>query len=107
MLNVKELVKASGAARGWPQTRCDEEYEKYSFLCGFKHNNPCFQRLLQLPTDPDLYISQYSLAESIWSCVTAVELFAVQFLDAKHLNGFLEEVNPIMDEAKNLFPLLP
>jgi hypothetical protein len=107
MIKVKDLVNASGAARGWPQTRCDEEYKNYSFLCGFKHNNPCFQGLLLLPTDPDLYMSQYSLAESIWSCATAVGVFAVQFLDAKHLNGFLEEVSPVMDKAKKLFPLLP
>lgn len=103
---VKNLVNTSGSARGWQQSKCDNEYEKYSFLCGFKHNNPVFQRILKLPTDPDLYMSQYALAESIWSCASAIGLFAVQFIEIQHVNDLLGELTPIMDEANSLFPRL-
>jgi hypothetical protein len=106
-IKVKCLVDESGKARGWHSDRCDEEYKKYRFLCGFKHNNPVFQRILTLPTDPDLYMSQYALAESLLSCTTAVGFFAVQFLGGEHLNALLEDVNPIMDEAGKLLPVVP
>jgi hypothetical protein len=107
IVRIIDLVNASGVARGWNKDRCDDEYGKYRFLCGFKHNNPVFQRILTLPSDPDLYMSQYALAESIWSCSTAIGLFAVQFLEVEHLNEFLDELNPIMEEARNLFPVAP
>lgn len=105
IIKIQELVNGSGKARGWDQKRCDAEYNKYRFLCGFKHNNPMFQRILQLQqTDPDLYMCQYSLAESIWCCTTALGLFASQFLEVKHLYEFLEELDPIMEEAEKLLP---
>jgi hypothetical protein len=69
-IKIRQLVDHSGKARLWPQSRCEEEYAKYRFLCGFKHNNPVFQRVVQLPGDPDRYMSQFALAESVWCVLT-------------------------------------
>lgn len=55
---VKTLVVNNGQKLGWDKIRADEEYDRYGFLCGFKHNNPVFVRFLQLPVDPDLFLAQ-------------------------------------------------
>ena len=106
IIHVKALVDASGPARGWMPERCEAEYDKYRFLCGFKHNNPIFQRILGLPTDPDLFMAQYAVAESVWNTLSAVGLFAAQFLSIENIAPLLEEVNPIMDEVSLLFPVI-
>ena len=103
-ISVRQLVNQSGKARSWPQLRCDEEYEKYRFLCGFKHNNPVFQGILQLRTDPDAYLSQYALAESAWCILSAVGLFAMLHLKPENTVAVLEQCNGLMDLAPPLFP---
>jgi hypothetical protein len=103
-ITIKALVNKSGNQRMWSKERCDEEYQKYRFLCGFKHNNPVYQRILMLPTDPDLYMAQYSLAESVWCILSSVALFAVTFINPHDLVLFVAGCNTLMDDVRPLFP---
>lgn len=103
-MNVRQLVNESGKGRSWARSRCDEEYKKYRFLCGFKHNNPLFQHALRLPCDPDLYLCQYALAESAWCILSAVGWFAILHLKPESTVGVIDECNLLMETVPPLFP---
>ncbi|MCC9609371.1 hypothetical protein LOC68_05545 [Blastopirellula sp. JC732] len=107
MDSVKKVVETSGSKRGWNADRTEEEYQKYRFLCGFKHNNPRFQTLLQLPCDPDLYLAKLALADSIWFMLTTVGLLAVNRLTSESLSDVISRCNPLLDRAQELLPTLP
>lgn len=104
--SVKSVVQASGVERGWSQARIDEEYGKYSFLCGFKHNNAVMHRVLLLPKDPDLVLGQFALADSIWFTVSTVGLLAVKTLSPESLQEAIATCNDIMDAVPGLYPKL-
>lgn len=108
MASVKKVVEASGGKRGWNADRTSEEYQKYRLLCGFKHNNPRFQVLHQLPGDPDLYLAKLALADSIWFMLTAVVLLAFDRLTSNEtLTAIISRCNPLLDRAQELLPRLP
>lgn len=82
-------------------------YEKYGFLCGFKHNNPAFLRVLTIPGDPDLYLCQLALANAIWFVLSSFGFLAVTHLSAQALKPIIDECNRLMTRAEELFPTLP
>lgn len=104
---VKEVVTASGKAHGWDQDRTDDEYAKYRFLCGFKHNNPLFMKLLQLPVDPDQYLGRLALADSDWFILITVGTLAMRRLVAANVPPFIERCNQLMDSVKAELDSLP
>lgn len=103
---VVNVVKKSGEARGWSEVRTDIEYNKYRFLCMFKHNNAMALRILRLPPpfDPDLVMGKLALAESIWFTLTAIGLLAVQTLNAKCLPAKLSEISRLLNAVQCEFP---
>lgn len=104
---VKDAFKKSGQARGWTKDRTDEDYETYGMLCGFKHNNPVFFRLLQMSADPDLYLARISLSNAVWFTLTAVMLMAFKRLSNTCMLEFVERCNSILDRASALMPGSP
>src|SRR5262249_38886437 len=72
MNSIKAIVNFSGLLRSWDTNRIEAEYDKYRFLCGFKHNNPMFMKFLQMPVDPDQYLARLALADSNWFVLTSV-----------------------------------
>lgn len=103
---VKDAFKKSGKARGWGNDRAEEEYKTYGMLCGFKHNNPVFFRLLRMAGDTDLYLGRLSLSNAIWFTLTSVMLMAVSRLSNACLLDFVERGNSILDRARALMPEL-
>jgi hypothetical protein len=104
---VRTVVITSGRMRGWDEERTEDEYKKYSSLCGFKHNNPFFLRILRMPGDSDLYLCQLALADSIWFMLSAFGLFAVTHFSPDVLSLILTRCSELMDKAAQLFPKLP
>ena len=100
--SVKDVVTASGKLRGWDSLRIDEEYAKYSLLCGFKHNNGFMQRVLKLPRDPDLVLGQLAISDSVWFVLTTMGLLTVTSLPAKASTPFLVECNRLLDVFNGL-----
>lgn len=96
VLSVRATVEASGRQRGWDNSRTDDEYSTYSFLCGFKHNNAVMQRLLTLPSDPDLVLGQFAISKSIWFVLSAVGLLAVTALPEATIYKVIETCNRLM-----------
>ena len=105
--SVRSVVNVSGGVRGWDKKRVDEEYETYSFLCGFKHNNPAFLRVLKIHGDPDLYLCQLALANAIWFTLSSFGVLAVTRLSATELHNLITDCNALMARAESLFPRLP
>lgn len=103
---VKAVVEKSGAERGWNQSRIDEEYRKYSFLCGFKHNNAVMQRILTLPKNPDLVLGQLALSQSIWFVLSTMGLLAIRTLSPTAMEEGINTCNALMDAVQPLFPTL-
>jgi len=103
---VFTLVERNGKKLGWNKARIDEEYGRYSFLCGFKHNNPIFTRILRLPTDPDLYLARYALAEGAHLSLVAVGLVALFRLEGEQCMSALEVANGLFDRAAAAMPRL-
>jgi hypothetical protein len=101
---VKDAFKNSGKARGWEKDRTEEEYKTYGMLCGFKHNNPVFFRLLQSTRDPDLYLARLSLSNAISFTLTSVMLMAMKRLSNTSLLEFVQRCNSILDGAEALMP---
>jgi hypothetical protein len=106
IVTIKELVSLSGKERSWPQSRCDEEYETYRFLCGFKHNNPRFQGVRKLPSNPDVYMSQFALAESAFCVLSAVGLFGITHLKPDNINVAISQCAELQTEVPQLFPTI-
>lgn len=106
MANVKQVVKESGVERGWQKVRIDQEYEKYKFLCGFKHNNAMMQRILLLPHphDPDLFMAKLALADSVWFVLTAVGCLAIQTLSPAGMLEKMNELNALLETVQQLYP---
>lgn len=100
--SVRTTVEASGRQRGWDQTRTDDEYSIYSFLCGFKHNNAVMQRVLRLPMNPDLVLGQIAISKSIWFVLSAVGLLAVVTLALATAHKAIETCNRLMASVKSL-----
>lgn len=100
--SVKQVVTASGKLRGWDSVRTDEEYDKYRFLCGFKHNNGLMQRVLRLPRDPDLILGQLAISESVSFVLTAMGLLAATSLPAHASIRFVAECNHLFDTLNSL-----
>jgi hypothetical protein len=104
--DVRTLVDKNGQKLGWDKARCDEEYGKYTFLCGFKHNNPLFTRILNLPRDPDLYPAQFALAEGAHLALVAVSLVALFRLEGEQRLAALETANGLFDRVAVAMPRL-
>lgn len=104
--SVKTVVEKSGAERGWDTARIDEEYGKYSFLCGFKHNNAVMQRILTLPQNPDLVLGQLALSESVWFVLTTMGLLAIRTLGPLATAETINTCNVLMDAVQPLYPTL-
>jgi hypothetical protein len=101
---VKDAFKKSGKTRGWENDRTEEEYKTYGMLCGFKHNNPVFFRLLRMEGDPDVYLTKLSLSNAIWFTLTSVMLMAMKRLSNDCLIELVERCNSILHRAKALMP---
>lgn len=105
--SVWALVEKNGQRLGWNVSRSTaEEYERYGFLCGFKHNNPIFTRILTLPADPDLYLAQFSLAEGANLALVAASLVALFRLEGEQCSIALEVANGLLARAKAAMPML-
>jgi hypothetical protein len=104
--NVRTLVEKNGQNLGWDAARINEEYGRYGFSCGFKHNNPIFTRVLNLPIDPDLYLAQFSLAEGAHLALVAAGLVALFRLEGEQCSAALEIVNDLFTRAAVAMPLL-
>jgi hypothetical protein len=102
--SVRTLVNKNGQSLGWDEARRDEEYGRYGFSCGFKHNNPVFTRFLNLPIDPDLFLAQFALAEGAHLAVVAVALVALFRLDGEHCSTTLQIANSLIDRATVAMP---
>jgi hypothetical protein len=101
---VRTLVNWNGKKLGWDEARCDAEYFRYGFACGFKHNNPIFTRVLNLPTDSDLYLAQFALAEGANLALVGVTLVALLRLDDEECAATLRVGNNLFDRAAALIP---
>ena len=73
-------------------------------LCGFKHNNPVFFRLLGKAGDPDFYLARLSLSTVIWFTLTSVMLVAMSRLSNASLPEFANRCNSILDRTRPLMP---
>lgn len=104
--SVKARVEKNGQKLGWDRARTNEEYGKYGFLCGFKHNNPVFTRILRLPSDPDLYLAQFALAEGAHLALVAVSLVALFRLEGEQCSAALASANDLFDHAAVGMPTL-
>jgi len=104
--SVRTLVEKNGQKIGWDKARIDEEYDRYSFSCGFKHNNPMFTRILNLPSDPDLYLAKFALAEGATLALVAVGLVALFRLEGEQCSANLEIANGLFDRAAVAMPRL-
>lgn len=103
--SIIKVVEKSGGERGWDKSRIDEEYQTYRFLCGFKHNNAFMQRILHLP-NPDLWLGQFALANSIWFILSTVGLLVITTLSPAATTQFITACNTLMDDVQPLFPIL-
>jgi hypothetical protein len=101
---VRTLVNSNGKNLGWNKARCDEEYFRYGLACGFKHNNPLFTRVLNLPIDPDLYLAQFALAEGANLALVGVSLVAFFRLDGEQCSTTLQVANNLFDRAAAAMP---
>ncbi len=103
---TETLVRKNGQNLGWDRVRADEEYGTYRFLCGFKHNNPVFTRVLNLPSDPDLYLAKFALAEGAHLALVAVSLVALFRLEGEQCSAALEIANGLFERAAVAMPRL-
>ena len=103
---VQGVVEKSGRARGWSKARAKEEYEKYRFLCGFKHNNAFMQRILLHPKDSDVILAQLSISDACWFTLTSMGLVAALTLSNNSAAYVLNHCNEIMDAVKDAVPRL-
>lgn len=101
---IRELVDWNGKKLGWDVTRCDEEYARYTFVCGFKHHNPLFTQVLNLPIDADLYCAQFALAEGANLGLVAVSLVALFHLEGEQCATTLTVATSLLDRAAALLP---
>jgi hypothetical protein len=101
---VRALVVWNGKNLGWDETRCDEEYARYGFVCGFKHHNPLFTRVLNLPFDADLYCAQFALAEGANLGLVGVSLVALFRLEGEQCSRTLTVATGLLDRAAALLP---
>jgi hypothetical protein len=101
---IRTLVDRNGTKLGWDETRRDEEYGRYGFLCGFKHHNPVFSRILNLPIDADLYCAQFALAEGANLGLAAVTLVAMVRFNAETLGATLQITNSLFARTGPLMP---
>lgn len=101
---IRKVVVWNGNNLGWDKTRCDEEYARYGFACGFKHHNPVFARVSNLPVDPDLYCAQFALAEGANLGLVSSSLVALFRFDAHQCSATLTVANALLDRAAALLP---
>jgi hypothetical protein len=106
-ISIKDLVRASGAIRLWSVERIAEEYETYQYLCGFKHNNPMFMRMILLPSDPDRYLAQLCLSDANWFVLTSLGLFVTFRFPGTECSSILDRCNVLLDETKKHYPRIP
>jgi hypothetical protein len=99
---IRTLVDRNGKKLGWDDTRRDVEYGRYGFLCGFKHHNPVFSRILNLPIDADLYCAQFALAEGANLGLAAVSLGAMVRFNAETLGPTLQVTNSLFARTVSL-----
>ena len=95
--SVKDVVTMSGRQRGWNEARIADEYEKYSFLCGFKHSNGFMQRALLLKRDPDLVLGQLAICDSVWFVLTTMGFLALTSLPGEAAVGFADRCNQLCE----------
>jgi hypothetical protein len=107
MKRIDELNKIVGQMLSWEKNRIEEEYEKYRFLCGFKHNNPMFMRVVRLPVDPDQYLARLALADSNWFILISVSLLTLQRFSDEKLMSAIEKCNHLLEAIKLEFQKLP
>jgi len=104
--SIKTLVTNNGRKIGWDAARVDEEYGRYGFLCGFKHNNPVFTRVLTLPGDADLYLAQFALAEGAHLALVAVGLVVFFRFEGEQCSTVLARSNDLFARAAVAIPSL-
>lgn len=105
--SVKKIVEASGAMRLWDTDRVAAEYKKYELICGFKHNNPMFMRMILLPCDPDLYLAQLSLSDANWFVLTSLGLFVALRFPPMECASIIDRFNVLLDETPKHYPHTP
>jgi hypothetical protein len=105
IISVKKVVTSSGKLRGWGEARIKEEYEgMYGMLCGFKHNNPMFFKLLRLGDRCDLYLGQMALANATWFTLSTVGIIAAKRLSDGCVSDFMQRCSMLMDRTRVLYP---
>lgn len=100
--SVKDVVTMSGRQRCWSDARIAEEYEKYRFLCGFKHNNGFVQRALLLKRDPDLVLGQLAICDSVWWVLTTLGVLVGTSLPSDPSFGLIGKVNRLCEQHQAL-----
>lgn len=104
--SVRTLVEKNGQKFGWDKARIDEEYDRYRFLCGFKHDNPVFTRILNLPDDSDLYLAKFVLAEGAHLVLVAVGLVALFRMEGEQCSAAFETANGLFARVAVAMPRL-
>ena len=107
MVKIVELNKIVGKLLSWETNRIEEDYRKYRLLCGFKHNNPMFMRVLLLPVDPDQYLARLALADSNWFILISVSLLALQRFSDQRLMIAIDKCNLLLEAIESEIQELP
>lgn len=104
--NPRALVEGTERAMGWDKSRCDEEYEKYRFACGFKHHNPLYIRLKKLPGDSDAFLGRFAVCNAAWLSAAVIGVYAFVRLSAKEVADVVPHSSAIMESAEAMMPRL-
>ena len=101
--SVKEFVNRSRTTTGWTDERAKEQYDLYSFLCGFKHNNPYYLRILNYP-EADMWLGRFALSVSTELTLKAVGMIAAMAMSPQASETVLGQVNDVIALAEGIMP---